>query len=573
MSTHPIEQLFADGNYAEAERRCRVGLPDAESHNVLGLIFRSRGQLAESIAAHQRAVVLRPDVAPFHNNLAVALTAAGQLPSAVESFRRAISLRPDDAELHYNLANVLLGLGDVAPAIESYAACIRINPTCGEAWCNLSVALRRIGELQQAVQAARRAVELLPNSAEARSNLGMTLAETGELAEAIDHYRLALAVNPTSTATHFNLGNALVQIGDLPGAVEAYDAALALNDQLVGAHCNRANAILRLGDRISARRGYESALKLAPDSADAHWNHGLLLLLEGNYERGWEEHEWRNRLTPPSSLQLPQPLWKGEPLEGKTILLHAEHGLGDTVQFARYVPLVAARGGRVILRVQPALKRLMGTLPGVTELIAEGEPFPRFDVQCPLMSLPIAFGTRIHTIPWNGPYLSADPAPWQPRLGAPSGRLRIGLVWAGSVGHQYDLQRSMQLPMFQPIADLPGVDLISLQKGPATASLPACPFTIRDFTPDLHDFADTAGLIASVDLVITVDTSVAHVAAAMGKPVWVLLAYAPDWRWMVDREYSPWYPTMRLFRQTMRDAWGDVIRYVAAAVSSIAAAK
>jgi hypothetical protein len=396
----------------------------------------------------------------------------------------------------------------------------------------LSTSLVRLGRNEEAIAAGTAAIDLRPGRLlEAYYNMGTAYYEMRRYEQAAKALSQAVALQPNDVKSLTNLGNALTCLGKLPEAIAAYSAAV-------------------------------TADPLAPDP---HWNLALTCLLAGDFELGWVEHEWRFACDSLNHSQLfSQPQWRGEPLEGKTILLHLEQGFGDSIQFARYAPLVVAAGGEVILQTQSELVRLFKSIPGVSQVIALGEPLPRFQLHCPLMSLPLAFKTLVDTVPSNVPYLwppsgACRSLPERPPDAAR--RLRVGLVWAGRPTHKNDRQRSLKLAQLLPLADLPGIEFFSLQKGTESCQLLplAEQWKILDSTHELNDFADTAALISQLDLVISVDTALAHLTGALGKPVWVLLPFAPDWRWMLGRADSPWYPTMRLFRQPALDDWASAI--------------
>jgi hypothetical protein len=353
--------------------------------------------------------------------------------------------------------------------------------------------------------------------------------------------------------------------------------ALDLRRDDVAAQVKLGRALQDLGRLEEAVAWYDRALALEPDYADAHVAKAINLLLRGDYASGWRSYEWRWRMEGFSSLKrnFPQPQWRGEPLNGRRILLHGEQGVGDCLQFLRYVPRVQAAGGVVILEIQPRLKRICALLPGVAELIALGEPVPEVDLHCPLMSLPLACGTDLQSIPGEVPYLSV-PREAQEKarsLAWPTDRLRVGLAWAGSEKHLKDRFRSLPFAMLAPLLALEDVHFFSLQLGTAAKELLAEDARITDLAPETVDMADTAAQIAQLDLVISVDTSVAHITGALGKPVWVLLAHCADWRWLTDREDSPWYPTARLFRQRVAGDWGEVIGRVGTEVALLAEAQ
>ncbi len=363
-------------------------------------------------------------------------------------------------------------------------------------------------------------------------------------------------------------------------AITAYHQAIALDSDLAEVHCNLGNALKDQGRLEAATEAYRQAIALAPDLADAHLNLGMALLVQGNFHSGWAEYEWRWRCKdfPSPKRDFKQPQWDGGPLEGRTLLLHAEQGAGDALQFLRYLPLVAQRGGRIIIECHETLAGLLKGQRMDHSVVAMSELGPTFDLHCPLLTLPHVFATDLASIPQDVPYLQADAAAakvWNGRLAEHPDSVQVGLVWAGNPKHKNDRNRSVKLASLAPLADIPGVSFISLQKGAAATEAMSPPpgMKLSDWTGELEDFAHTAALIAALDLVITVDTSVAHLAGALGKPVWVFLPFAPDWRWLLGRSDSPWYPTMRLFRQPRPARWDPVITEVRYALETFAAAR
>jgi Tfp pilus assembly protein PilF len=466
------------------------------------------------------------------------LQALGRLDEAVACFRHALDLDPRQPEAQNNLGNALLKQEHPDEASAGFRRALALRPDYPEAHNNLGNVLKEQGRLDEAVACYRRAVALKPDYAEALNNLGIVLQEQGLADEAIGCCRSALALKPDYPEAYENLGNAL-------RAQQLLDDAIAC---------------------------YRKAIDLQPDAADTHANLAMALLAHGELGAGWEEYEWRwktNRMIR-SARPFLQPQWRGEPAEGRTLLIHAEQGFGDTLQFCRYAPLAAARGLRVILEVPGPLVRLLRSLPGVAQVVATGEALPPFDLQCPMLSLPLAMGTTtLAAIPGSVPYLHADAAQaaaWSARLAAmEKPGLRVGLVWAGSsrkdqpAAAAIDRRRSMAPDRLAPLFALPGLHFVSLQKdGPAA---PAA-FRLTDVMEAMGDFADTAALIAVLDLVISVDTAVAHLAAALGKPVWLLDRSDPCWRWLQGRRDSPWYPNLTLFRQPDAGNWDAVIETV-----------
>jgi Flp pilus assembly protein TadD len=429
-----------------------------------------------------------------------------------------------------------------------------------------------------AIELIRRAVAIDPAVSAYHSNLGNLLRVTGHVDDAITVYQAALVLTPDMGEIHSNLASALAEKGRLEEAIASYHRAIELRPKLVEAYSNLGNVLTDQGKIDEAIAAYRIALSLKPDHAEVHCNLGMCLLLQGDYAPGWREYEWRWKCgdaSEPSS-RFSQPLWDGGDLAGRTILLHAEQGFGDTIQFIRYARLVANRGGKVIVECQRELIGLLSQLSCVGAWVAYGESLPAFDVHYPLLSLPLAFGTTLESIPSYGERLRvpADRVKLGRQLvaGDWSGKWRVGLVWKGSAEHKNDRHRSIPVSLLSALGVAENVRFFSLQKtaGEKRVALPAG-MEVVDRTAELRDFADTAALIEQLDLVISVDTAVAHLAAAMGKAVWVLLPFSPDWRWQLGRADSPWYPTMRLFRQRRPGAWGDVIDEVAAALSTLSA--
>ncbi len=354
-----------------------------------------------------------------------------------------------------------------------------------------------------------------------------------------------------------------------------FHQALRLCPEAADVHTNLGNALREQGRPAESLSCFQEAIRLKPDSIDAHWNRALAWLLLGDFENGWPEYEWRRQIKGFSIRSFPQPGWDGENLTGRTILLHAEQGLGDTLQFIRYASLVKERGGTVLFQCPPLLVRLLASCPGVDRLIPDGEALPPFDVQAPLLSLPAMFHTTLATVPGKVPYLFPEPDlvnGWREKLSHHRG-FKIGIVWQGNPRYRSDRYRSLPLTNFAPLGRLTGVELFSLQKGSGPEQVRALgdPFRIVDLADQLDDFAQTAAVMKYLDLIVTADTAVAHLAGSLGVPVWVLLRFAPDWRWLLHRPDSPWYPTMRLFRQERRGDWQPVIQAVTEAVKPLLA--
>ena len=423
-------------------------------------------------------------------------------------------------------------------------------------------ALYALGRFDEALASYERLAALAPGSPEVLNNRGNTLLALRRPADALASYDAALALTPGEPLAHNNRGNALLDLNRAQEALASFDRALALKADYADALVNRGNALQALLRNDEALASFERALLLDPDLADAHWNKGLLHLLLGDFERGWPGYEWRLRRAATPARDFKRPQWRGEDIRGKTILLHAEQGFGDSIQFLRYVPMVAQRGAKIILELPDALVLLVAALDGVTAIVNRDQPRSHFDLHCPLMNLPLAFGTTLATIPPPGDVLRV-PAErldiWRahlPRNATP----RVGIVWSGKPTHGNDHHRSIALAQLAPLLQTPGLEFVSLQREVRAADAATlAKFPIPRLEEHLTDFADTAAAIAQLDLVIAVDTAVAHLAGTLSKPVWILLPQVPDWRWLMDRDDSPWYPTARLFRQPKTGDWASVI--------------
>jgi len=505
----------------------------------------------------------------------------GDVAGAADLIARSLALHPQPGAFS-DLGIMLHTLGRLVEAEDAYRAALRLQPQYPEAYNNLGITLHTQARFDEAEAAYRAALALRPHYAEALNNLAVTLTDLTRTEEALAACRAALSLFPDYVNAHLTRANALLAQGLTDAALAAFETALTLHPHSLEGLVNHGNALRQAGRPEEALARYDQALVLHPGYVEARVNRSFLLLGRGDMERGWFEYEWRFCTPGLAPHRLLQPQWTGEPLEGRTILLHAEQGFGDTLQFVRYAPLVAQRGGRVLLGAPAPLHRLLRTLPGVERVLEPDEPPPPFDLHCPLMSLPFAFRTRLDSVPAEVPYFFPDPADvaaWRARL-PDDGALKVGLVWAGNPrphmprANLIDRRRSLALTQLAPLAGVPGVRFYSLQKdGDAVlqAKAPPAGMDLVNLMDGVSDFADTAALVANLDLVIGVDTSVIHLAGALGVPVWVLSRFDGCWRWLQDRDDSPWYPSMRLFRQEAPGDWGPVVARVAEALRDRAA--
>jgi tetratricopeptide (TPR) repeat protein len=533
-----------------------------------GVTLHELRRFEEALASHDRALALQPDDAETLYERGNTLQRLQRFEEALASYDRALAVRRDHADALTNRGAALHQLRRFDEALASYDGALVLRPDDVGALYNRGVTLQELQRFEEALASYDGALALRPDYAEALSNRGVTLHELQRFEAALASYDRALAARQDHAEALNNRGNALQELQRFDEALASYDRALALRPDYAEALISRGNALQELKRFDEALAHYDRAIVVRPDHADAHFNKSLLQLLKGDFDAGWREYEWRWKT---ANLQrrkrnFAQPLWLGEAaIAGKTILLHSEQGGGDTIQFCRYAPLVAARGARVLLEAPAPLKDLMASLAGVAELISAHDQLPHFDLHCPLLSLPLALGTRIETIPAHVPYFTAPPQSlrrWNAALGSKH-RLRIGLAWSGMPMHRNDANRSIKLRSLLPLLDV-DAEFVSLQKDVRTddAAVLQDRSDLVHFADKLDTFADTAAVIASLDLVISVDTSVAHLAGALAKPVWVLLPFVPDFRWLLDRADSPWYPTARLFRQHARRDWPGVISRV-----------
>jgi len=588
-------RLLQAGRLPDAENTCRQALALdagwADALHAMGLVCLARKRHDLAIEWFARAITQDPTVADYFANLGQALQQQGRFDEAIKGYDRALQVQPDSVEHWDRLGELLQRQGRFGEAAQAYDHALQLAPERAETWYRLGEALRADERRDEAGLSFDQAFKFQPDHLDAANNAGLIHFEAERYDEAIARFDQSLArksdqagvlclrcislrrlrrydealasgakahaLAPHDPDIANSLGCVLQNLDRHDEAIAVFDKAIGIRPAFAEAFNHRATSLAELHRFDEAFAGFERAIVLKPDLADAHWNAALFRLLTGDFASGWAAREWGRKCGAVGFVEraFEAPLWLADaPLAGKTILLHGDEGLGDTIQFCRYATLVAAKGARVLLEVDVLLQPLLAGVDGVTHCLARGaDELPPFDYHCPLSSLPLAFATRVETIPSVPSYLPSPSADrlrmWDDRLG-PHDRMRVGLVWSGNPAHLNDHNRSIPIQMLTPVFDV-DAHFVSLQKDVRPSdrfALDANP-QISDVTADIRDFIDTAALISRLDLVITVDTSVAHLAGALGKPTWIMLPFTPDYRWLLGRDDSPWYPSVRLFRQ------------------------
>jgi len=574
--------------------------PNAASLNNLGEALRTLRRLPEAVDCYRRALAMDGRQVDAMANLGLALSTLKQSAEAETMLRQALSLSPKHAGAMVALADLLLAAeriddalaaweqivlqypnrpfylrslgtvwlraGDPYRAITQFRRAIEIDPKDSETYRSLMAAYDQLNKNDEAIAAAQQAVALAPNSWEAHYDLATSLQKSDKLAEAIEQYDQAIKANPQRAPLYGARASALIKVGRLQEAADSLGKGAQLTPADPRMHSTLSVVRFAQGQYNQAVDAARRAVEIEPNDVEGHASLAFALLAAGRFEDGFKEYEWRWRDA--AFTQKPRdfdrPKWDGSDPAGRTILVHSEQGFGDIFQFLRYVPMIRARGARVIVETTYKAANLVRRMAGDFTVVVNGTMLPDFDLHVPMMSLPAIFGTRTGTIPASGPYLAADPAlaqHWRSRLGPVEGLL-VGLVWAGNL--KPDPRRSATLSDMAPLGAVPGVSLISMQTQNNEVDDPPPGLKLKNIGPELRDFADTtASVLANLDLLITIDTGVAHLAGAMGVPTWILLPHAPDWRWSRYKQTSAWYPTVRLFRQPARDDWTSVVQSVA----------
>ncbi len=543
-----------------------------EALNTRAILHKENGNL---IAAERDLTVALVEIPGFPQaltNLADVMRLAGKLQPAHEFAARALKLAPDLASAYNNLGAIERDLGDLDASVTAFQKALELDPSLIDAAINLAMTLNFQGRIEEALDIAEKTAKNMPNYAPAQNCLGSIYFDSGHIEKAQKCFEQALGLAPHFSDAHNNLANTLTRLNALEAAQVHFDLALKLEPENPDFWANKAAALQAANDIDGAIAACQTALEINPKHADARWNRGIARLISGDLAGGFADYEARWDLPEFHRRDFGVPAWNGENLTRKSILLHSEQGFGDTLQFIRYVSEVSAKQPKAIfLETHAPLRRLLATRTEISEVFSRGEALPKIDVHCPIMALPAIFGTTLETIPQRTPYLTPlDPLPADLKIklaGDSTGdspgavKTKIGLVWTGRPSHKNDRNRSIKFKTLRPLLEVPNTQIYSLQLGDTQKDLSTSSGLI-DLRPHLLDFAATAVVLNQLDLVITVDTAVAHLAGALGKKCWVLLPFAPDWRWLQKRNDSPWYPSLTLFRQTTPGDWAGVVALV-----------
>jgi tetratricopeptide (TPR) repeat protein len=570
------EELFLSGRFSEADalyrELCRTGHYPDQSRFRLGQIARRQDRFSEAADWLTQALAVRNMWPDAHYELALAHLAAQNPREAIAGLQKALAQDSAHVGARRTLADLLQAASHWRDAAQNYAELLPLQPNDPSLYQNFGLCCQELGEYQVAEKAYLKTLYFGTESPELRFNLGVVQLKQGRPGEAIASLQSALKLDPALTLANLAMANAYRQLGDLSSAEGSLRRELAINPNCADAAVNL-GVVLQERHRVrEAIHCYKQAIQLNPHHPILHWNYAIASLLAGDYETGWHEYEWRWQVKHKPKPKYSQPEWDGSDLQGRTVLLYAEQGFGDTLMFIRYAPLVRRRNGRVILECQPPLKRLLGAMPDISQVVSFGEPLPQFHLQAPLMSLPRIFGPALDADHRWEPYLrSAQDVEWLLPAHDPD-KFKVGVVWASNPQHPIFSEKSLDLGKWEPVLNVPGCEFFSLQvdPNPTAVSFVRDHPHVHSLHPRFSDFADTAAAIRQLDLVISVDTSVAHLAGGLGHLVWVLLAFSADWRWLLKRKDSPWYPTMSLFRQPRPGDWESVVAEVARHLAELA---
>ena len=548
--------------------------------NNRGVVLKGLNRREPALESYDKALAINPNYVDALNNRGNVLYELMRLEEALESYDKALALKPDYADAYINRGNVLRALKRPQQALESFENALALKPDSADAHNNLGTALQELDRFEEALASFNRALANAPRYAAALNNRGETLRLLGRPHEALESLDRALAIRPDYAEAFNNRGNALYDLMRLDEALQSFDRALAIQPHNADALNNRGGALKELKRIDEALVAYDRALAIKPDRADIICGRGYAALLNGDFRAGWlgQESRWDRKDTPKRHLEAAYPVWRGDNILGKKIMVYDEQGLGDIIQFSRYLKLLSSAGAEITLKLRPSMHKLLAHVDDavrVTDILSADESF---DYQCALLSLPLGFGTTLETVPAETPYLRAEAErdrKWRERLGDKG--FKIGVAWQGNKATKIDIGRSFRLAEFLGVSRIPNVRLISLQKNQGTEQLGELPQDMKietlgdDYDAGDDAFLDSAAVMQSLDLVISSDTSIAHLAGALGRPVWVALKYVPDWRWMLDRTDSPWYPSMRLFRQRTIGDWRGPFAEMESALRGIVA--
>lgn len=569
--------LLEMGRYEEAETELSTAAharPDLlDAHYGLGNLCAAQGRHDEAVGHYQRALKLAPRDANIRTNFGNAYLHQGKIEEAFAQYRQAIEFDPKNIDAHLNMGTAYLGRGEWAEALACYEQVLALNQQYALAYYNIGACYQKQKKYAEAQTAYEKALAIEPDSKTVTLNLIAVLRSQRLYADSEKYCRQMIAQHPEYAEGYCGVGDLYFDQNQFEEAIDYYQKAIERKPDYAEAYSNLGCVYSKLGRMEEAELYYEKAIACDPDHVNAHCNLAFLKLTLGDYESGLHHHEWRFRHSSGSAPLYPGEQWQGQKLNGEKVLLYGEQGLGDSLQFLRYLPQVRQAGATVLLAIQHPLRRLVEQMEGIAEYYYPGDLFKPYDYQCALMSLPKAFHTTPETIPTTVPYLkvpeeaqrAADALAW------PEKGLRVGLVWAGNPNHTNDANRSIPLRALAPLWQVEGVHFYSLQMGAGTAQLAEAAGPLNDLTPGIEDFADTAARLMNLDLLIAVDTSVVHMAGALGRPIWMMVPFVPDWRWFLDRSDSPWYPSMRLFRQKQIGDWASVVEPIRVALAERAA--
>jgi tetratricopeptide (TPR) repeat protein len=580
--TNKNRQEHGDKNQKESEQLHKMYLKKEQANpdelHGLGVIAYQNEQYELAFELINKAIEIKSSVPQFYNTLGIVFEALRKYEQAIIAYQRAVSIKPDYGDAYHNMAIALQSQGQFAAAVNKCKQALSFKPNDARVYNTLAFSLEKQQLYEQAIENYQHAIQLEADFVEAYNHLGVVLNKQGRSAEAIENFKTALHYDPGYAEVYNNLGIALKEQGQFSEAIINFEKVLQLDPNFAEAYYNLANSLRDEGHCHEAINHYKKAIHLKPDYAQAHWNLSLTHLLCGNYIEGWSQYRWRRN----ADLKIltdyhctGKPRWDGSLFKHRRLLVHYEQGLGDNIQFVRYLPMVKARGGTVIFETLKPLIGLLQSFPGIDELI-EYNPDKtcslEYDVYTSLLDMPNIFGTTVETIPADVPYIFADPPKaehWRNQISG-SG-YKVGIVWAGSPEHGNDRYRSCSLKDFAPLMEIDNLQLYGLQKGRAAGQMDelAGTMSVKNLSKYFVDLTDTAAAIENLDLVISVDTSVLHLSGAMGKPAWALLPYAPEWRWMLNRQDSPWYPAMKLLRQKHWGDWDYVFQCVVGELQNI----